>query len=133
MTKLRSIAVYVLALAIANYGILASASAHSHAHDGWHPAHVVAGGQTVEAHGHDHHNAAPAEISSLTDLEVNEGAPSHTETGFHSHSTPQFGPNDGILSLAFSLISARFPLPGPQGLLSFHRESPPFKPPRIFL
>lgn len=133
MTKLRSIAVYVLALAIANYGVLASASAHAHAHDGWHPVHVVTDGQIADAHGHDHHDSAPVEISGSADLEENEGAPPHTETGFHSHSAPQFGPADANLSLAFAPAADRALPPAPRWLTQRHRDKPPFKPPRAIL
>lgn len=133
MTKLRSIAVYFLALAIANYGVLAAASAHAHAHDGWHPVHVVADGQTAETLEHDHHVSSPVEVSVSGDFEEDEGAPPHTETGFHSHSTPQFGPNDAYMSLAFAPTAKRVVSPDPQGLTQRHRDKPPFKPPRAFL
>ncbi|MCK5749990.1 MAG: hypothetical protein KAH44_27480 [Oricola sp.] len=133
MTKLRSFVVYVLALAIANYGVLASASTHAHAHDGWHPIHVVADSQTADAHGHDHDGSAPEEKLVSTGLEENDGVPPHTETGFHSHSTPQFGPMDIGLSLAFAMISERAAPPDPQGAAARHRDKPPFKPPRTSL
>ena len=106
MTKLRSFLVYVLTLAIANYGLLASASAHAHLHDGWHPIHVVADSQAADPHGHDHDGSAPEELSVSAGLEENDGPPPHTETGFHSHSSPQFGPTDTGVSFALMLISA---------------------------
>ena len=130
MTKLRSFLVYVLTLAIANYGLLASASAHAHLHDGWHPIHVVADSQAADPHGHDHDGSAPEELSVSAGLEENDGPPPHTETGFHSHSSPQFGPTDTGVSFALMLISDRVLPPAPQGAAPRHREKPPFKPPR---
>ena len=133
MIRLRSFVVYVVALAIANYGVLASVSAHAHAHDGWHPVHVVSDSHTGDAHGHNHYDSAPVEMLIPVDLEENDGAPPHTETGFHSHSTPQFGPADNGMSFVFMLISDRALPPVPRGAAPRHREKPPLKPPRNFL
>lgn len=119
----------MIAIAVANYGVVATATAHNHDDNGFHQVHVM----TFDGsdHTHDHDAPAPERIT----LDVDQGAPTsdHSETGFHSHSTPQFGPSDGTLSLAFSLISDRLSLPNPQGLVPLHRESPPFKPPRVIL
>ncbi|GEM_PF-2254772 len=128
---MRRFVTLVLALAIANYGILATASAHAHAHDGWHPIHAVTDDQPADAHDHDRSSLVEKSVSG--DFDENERAPTHTETGFHSHSTPQFGPADGIEYIAIAVIKGPQNPLDPDDIIHLNRDRPPFKPPRIFL
>lgn len=119
----------IIALALANYGVVATASAHAHDDHGFHQVHVA----SFDSGDHDHDHDAPAPEQIALDSDQSAPTSDHTETGFHSHSAPQFGPNDGALSLAFVAITDRVSPPDPQGLTQLHRDSPPYKPPRTIL
>lgn len=129
MSHLRRFLTLIVALALANYGAMATASAHTHDHDGFHQVHPV----SSDGFDFDHH--AEMEENESAGLDQEEGLPStdHTETGFHSHSTPQFGPHDAEISLAFILTTGRASLPDPGSFVLLPRDRPPFKPPRTSL
>lgn len=129
MKLVQNLVAVILALAIANYGVVATAMAHAHDDHGFHQVHVV----NFDGSDHDHGHDAP--ISEHPAPDFDEGAPTsdHSETGFHSHSTPQFGPADTSMWLDFALIPKRALPPDPQGVAPRYREKPPFKPPRTSL
>lgn len=129
MVFARRLLALMISLALANYGIVATAAAHTHEHGAFHPAHVI----SVDDHDHGHHHDAPDSENAGFDHDNELPAPGHSETGFHTHSTPQFGPNDAGLSLAFILITDRATPPDPLELTHRHRDKPPFKPPRAIL
>jgi len=122
MKALRKFTALVLTVALANYGVMATAAAHAHEHTGFHQVHADFDGN----HGRSDHHGEYDEAGSDTNLP----APEHSETGFHSHSTPQFGPADPGVLLAVALNARRTSSPDPDRLLPLHRDSPPFKPPR---
>lgn len=126
MQFLRKIVALALVLAFANYGVTATV-VHSHEHQGFHQVHVELDG----GHGR-HHDATDHEHEEI-DPDTGLPAPDHSETGFHSHSTPQFGPTDATVSLDFALETDRIKPLGPAALTQRHREKPPFKPPRLIL
>lgn len=118
-----------LALSFANYGAMATTAVHSHDHDGFHQVHAI-----VDS-GHDHHDAddeqgAPGAGNAA---DRSEPAPEHTETGLHSHSTPQFGPQEYALTFAVGDQSLRLTPADPGGLRHLCRDHPPYKPPRAIL
>jgi len=124
MEPFRKFAALVLSLAVANYGVVAMASLHAHEHTGFHQLHVAFDGDH-----HDDHNNANSETESNTGLP----APEHSETGFHSHSTPQFGPAVSDVLPAVVLTTGRANSPDPDRFAPLHRDRPPFKPPRTDL
>ncbi len=134
MIKLRFIAGLLLAFALANYGVVASASAHAHDSDEFHPIHLIDGHESASDHHDSDETLAADEVAESLALEINSPAPpDHKETGFHSHSTLQFGPVDGMEQLAFAMIKS-LPHPSdPDGFRPLLRDRPPFKPPRVTL
>ena len=115
-----------LTLAFANYGMAATV-VHSHEHEGFHPVHIVLDGDhDRDAHAADHEHP---EI----DPDAGTPAPEHSETGFHSHSTPQFGPADASVLIAVHLTTDRAAPIEPESHFQNHRDRPPFKPPRFSL
>ncbi len=126
MGFLRQFVALTLVLAFANYGVAATA-VHSHEHQGFHQLHVELEGD----HGH-HHDISDHHHEKI-DPDTGFPTPDHSETGFHSHSTPQFGPTDTTVSLAFVLKTDRIKPLDPAALTQRHREKPPFKPPRAIL
>lgn len=113
-----------LAFALANYGVLATASAHTHEAIGFHQVHVA-----VDDHNDDHHH------DDAGDVDGDENAPGseHHESGYHSHSSPQFGPADAQTALALLVIEGRAVWPDPADARSPSRDGRPFKPPRTHL
>lgn len=126
MESLRKLSALILTLALANYGVVATA-VHAHEHSGFHQVHVLLDGD----HDDGRHQGAPEHEPEEADR--NSGAPAHTETGFHSHSSPQFGPADASVMLAVAIETGRPQPPDPDSLFQRHRDRPPFKPPRILL
>lgn len=125
MESLRKLTALILAISLANYGVLASAVAHAHETTGFHQVHLL----DDDGHHHDHE-----EMDDQQDRENNEpNAPEHSETGFHSHSSPQFGPIEtATLRVAF-LMLPRDAWVDPSGVNPLHKDRPPFKPPRTIL
>ncbi len=125
MEFLRKLTALILAISLANYGLLASAVAHVHEATGFHQVHLL----DDDGHLHEHE-----ETDHQQDREGDEpNAPKHSETGFHSHSSPQFGPIDtATLRVAFLTLS-RAAWVDPSGVNPLHKDRPPFKPPRTIL
>lgn len=126
MVFARRLLALMISLALANYGVVATVAAHAHEHGAFHPAHVI----SVDDHDRGHHHDALFSENADFDHDDELPAPDHTETGFHTHSVPQFGPTDAALTLALVLVTHRASPPDPLGLTHRHRDKPPFKPPR---
>ncbi len=129
MEPLRKFAALIVTLALANYGVMAMASAHAHEHTGFHQVHAGFDGDHDRSDHQDEPDNAEYDAGSDTNLPM----PEHSETGFHSHSTPQFGPADPGILLMATLTAGRTNLPDPDRFAPLHRDSPPFKPPRTHL
>lgn len=156
MTGLRMVLGLVLAIAVANYGVLAATTAHAHDHKGAHSLHIatkISGDSLGHDHGHHHdHYAATADqhadqegavgddtqpITANPELIASVGdslpAPEHTETGFHTHSAPQIGPQEAVFVLAREQTAERLTAPHPDSVRPQGGERPPLRPPRILL
>lgn len=111
-------------IALANYGVLATASAHTHDAAGFHQVHV--------AHD-DHHDEHHHDDAGDADGDENAPGSEHHESGFHSHSSPQFGPADAQAVFALFIAKGRAVWPDPADARSLSKDQRPFKPPRSLL
>ncbi len=110
-----------LVFTLVNYGVLAAAVTHAHEHSGPHAVHFLDDGDDRLHHGQE----------GPTGDEPN--APKHSESGFHTHSSPQFGPVDAAtLRVAFA-ASSRIAWADPSGSGPLYKDKPAFKPPRTIL
>lgn len=131
MSLLRQIIAILLVVSLANYGTLATAAVHSHEFVGFHQVHSV----SDHDHEHDHH-AEKDRLSSGVEFPAEDGAPEgtgHKESGLHTHSTPQFEPNDLVLAYGVGNEASNMTPTEPAGLRPLHNEHPPYKPPRLIL
>lgn len=124
MESVRKFVTFLVALALANYGVLATASAHTHDAEGFHQVHVAV--DDDHGDGHRHHS---------DDVDHDEGTPGseHHESSFHSHSSPQFGPADSQAGLAIRFVKGRTIWPDATQGPSPSKDGRLFKPPRMLL
>jgi len=132
MDFLRKCLAILLTIALAAYGIAATASAHAHAYSGFHGVHAIDdhhhdGAVAHHADDIDRHDSQPAPEDPLSPVSE------HHESGFHSHAAPQFGPVDASIAIALALRSRRIDVFDPDDLAATARDESPFKPPRSFL
>ena len=114
----------MLAIAVASYGVLVTTVAHAHDFAGFHQVHVL-----EDDHHHDHNKVGNEKDHN----EQEQNGPEHSETGFHSHSSPQIGPADSATLRTTFVTLGRAAWIDPARANPLHKDRPPFKPPRISL
>jgi len=145
MVPLRRLLTGLVAVALMQFGVLASAPAHAHANGIGHGVReiVVAHGhsdfeQPDNEHGHgghhddDDHHGAPDTAAGLDDSTPASNETSHGEHA-HVHGLQQFAPSDeaGALSIPTGYVEVLRPI-DLTGVVS-HSTYPPRRPPRAFL
>lgn len=125
MECLRKIGALALVLLFAGYSVLAGAFVHSHEHSASHEAHFL------------EDRGAQGDRAALLDQqeagEKNQTAPEGPETGFHSHSSHQFGATESNFLKVYFLSKRLDSWSEPSILHSLTNDGPPFKPPRAIL
>lgn len=131
MHLLRRCLAILMTVALAVYGAAATSTAHAHAYSGFHDVHVL--GDDHQHDDADHHDDfADADLRGPVGDPM-EPASDHHESGFHSHTAPQFGPADSMSVLTTAVASQRAYFFDPDRMAAKARDESPFKPPRILL
>ena len=135
MVQLRRLLSGVLAIALAQFGAMATAPAHAHEGDHGVPVIALDAAQTSEAaHGHGHSDHAAAAIDTLPAPTPDE--PRNDATGsetVHVHGCAQFAPVEaGSVGLLPSEVATlAWPI-GDVSMISYS-WAPPLRPPRTSL
>jgi len=125
----RKFAALVLTFALVSYSGAAMALTHAHEYTGFHQMHAGFDGD----HDRSDHLGELDNANSEMVSNIGSSAPGHSETGFHSHSSPQFGPIDTGVLLGAIVATGGANSSDSDRCAPLHQDRPPFKPPRIYL
>lgn len=145
MVALRQLLTGLLAVALTQFGVLASAPAHAHADGAGHGVReiVVSHGHTgfeqpSGEHGHgDHHDNDHHDDALDVEAARGDSAPQSDDTGHgehaHVHGLQQFAPTDAAGALPIRAVYAEVLHPVDLTGAVSHSTYPPRRPPRTFL